>query len=436
MKKILLLTCCITISALAFTQPLKIPLTEKYGNSFVTRSSASAVDAQDKSVYSGFDSSKYEKFTIRKIFFSGFQYLLENNFIDANMSREKAMEWHKKYSDTTFFYYQKLPRNYAAYLYATGKDGLIHFTMDANNNLRFDDDKEYVFDTAGTKKYHPIVKVEFDYFDGKSLQKITVPYTVNAYTSRLPAAFINGKKIISDVQLNCEIYHEGVYKSGNRKYVFNIVKESMGVYKKKPVSLAVQAFDKKGNGESFLPFQYTTTQIMEFDQGLYKIDSLTADALYLYKIEKTLYDGGRVGSMAYNLEGADIMDGKSFSLKRNRGKYSIINFWGSWCGPCIAELPELKALHQKHNDVSFVSIAADYPKDIDKLKALITEKKLTWPQLCFDREMRQEGIFWDYKIVGFPTTLLVNSNGKIVMRGTGAKVLSEIDEYLTRKKKS
>lgn len=305
--------------------------------------------------------------------------------------------------------------------------------MDANNNQRFDDDQEYIFDTTSTERHYPEVNVNFDYFNGRTIQPITVPYTVNVYSSRFPPMFIDGKKMERLVHMGCPLYKEARYTSGRSEYVFHVTTNYMGVYKNVPFKLAIQLISKNDTIENY-PYNYISTEILEFNQGLYKIDSLSKDTLYLNKIENTLYDGGRQGSMAHEISGEGIMDSKPYSLRKQRGKYTVINFWGSWCTPCIEELPELKALQEKYNKISFLSVAADYPRDIPALKKLITDNNLTWPQLSFDRSKLREGVLYNYKIQAFPTTILVDPNGKIVVRGRSASALKEIDNYLIEKK--
>ncbi|HRB52031.1 MAG TPA: hypothetical protein PKX63_09660, partial [Niabella sp.] len=98
------------------------------------------------------------------------------------------------------------------------------------------------------------------------------------------------------------------------------------------------------------------------------------------------------------------------------------------------ELPALKDLHLKYKNVLFLSIAADLPKDTAKLKTLIQEKNLLWPQLWVHRNIRKTGVLWDYKVAAFPTTFLIDPDGKIVLRGETETILTEIDQYLKLKK--
>ena len=112
----------------------------------------------------------------------------------------------------------------------------------------------------------------------------------------------------------------------------------------------------------------------------------------------------------------------------------VVDFWGSWCVPCIAALPKLVEVQSKYKGKGLVtlSIAMDRLEDLEKLKSIIIDKKLDWTNLFVDRNGSMT-ILKDYKIQQYPTTLLIDQKGKVVMRSTGAKALEEIDEYLSKK---
>jgi thiol-disulfide isomerase/thioredoxin len=128
------------------------------------------------------------------------------------------------------------------------------------------------------------------------------------------------------------------------------------------------------------------------------------------------------------------MTNKLFRLDIHSGKYTIIDFWGSWCGPCIEALPLLISAHNKYiNNVNFVSVALDYQENIPKLKRLITENKLTWPQVWVDRHKIEGSLVFDYKVDSYPTTILLNKEGIIIYRGIGAEGLENVLKIIENK---
>ncbi|HOZ84833.1 MAG TPA: TlpA disulfide reductase family protein [Niabella sp.] len=433
MNRIIFLALCWFIFDTSFCQSIKIKLVDKIGFGFNAQETILGQKMKNPNIYTGFDSLKYKKYAIKRISFYSVQDEVEDMILE-NVPEDKARAWLGKYRDTSYVLYKPVPKNSIAFLDAVDSKDRIHFIMDANNNGRFDDDKEFIFDTSNKRREYPIVYANFEYYNGKILKPIVVPYRINAYAYLNPViySYSDHADTLKSTRLDFQSYKEGVYQTGKNKFVFNLINRHMFVYKKDSFDIVIQSTINKNN-INYRPFTYKSSQLLEFNNGRYKIDSISNNTLYLNLVEKTKYEA-YIGSTAPLFEGRDIMSGDQFVLREKRKSYLLINFWGSWCYPCIKELPALKDLHLKYKNVLFLSIAADLPKDTAKLKTLIQEKNLLWPQLWVHRNIRKTGVLWDYKVAAFPTTFLIDPDGKIVLRGETETILTEIDQYLKLKK--
>ena len=107
--------------------------------------------------------------------------------------------------------------------------------------------------------------------------------------------------------------------------------------------------------------------------------------------------------------------GGTTSLSDLKGKYVYIDVWATWCGPCVREIPALKALEQKFHDknIEFVSISIDVEKNYNKWKNMITARDLRGVQLLADKGW-QSSFVKDYGIKGIPRFILLDPEGKII----------------------
>jgi peroxiredoxin len=87
----------------------------------------------------------------------------------------------------------------------------------------------------------------------------------------------------------------------------------------------------------------------------------------------------------------------------------ILNFWATWCGPCISELPLLSAFHDQHQEVTFLGISVDENKSIPALKSFAKRRKISYPVLL---DHLQE-VSRAYGVSNLPTTFILSSDGQI-----------------------
>ena len=116
------------------------------------------------------------------------------------------------------------------------------------------------------------------------------------------------------------------------------------------------------------------------------------------------------------------VSGEEISLKDFRGKFVLVDFWGTWCGPCVAEIPAQKKIYAalKEHGFEIVGIAMD---DLATLKTFSKKTKLPWQNIVDGRGKLAD----KFGVNAFPTTLLIDQEGKHVASNLfGVKLLDEV----------
>jgi len=106
------------------------------------------------------------------------------------------------------------------------------------------------------------------------------------------------------------------------------------------------------------------------------------------------------------------LDGRKIDVAQLKGKVVLIDYWATWCGPCIAGLPELQENYAKWQPKGFEIIGISLDNDEAALKTMVKERALTWPQF-FDHENEGNRYATKYGITGIPTLWLIDKQGNL-----------------------
>ena len=144
------------------------------------------------------------------------------------------------------------------------------------------------------------------------------------------------------------------------------------------------------------------------------------------------------GAMAPDIE-AKLIDGTDFKLSELKGNYVILDYWGSWCGPCRHESPKLVALYNKYKSKKFtdaenlliVSIALE--KSDNNWKAFAEKMGFNWKHqiVHISKFVRFSNLAQKYSVTDLPAKFLISPKGELLSQ----KTLEEMDVLLASKSK-
>ena len=140
-----------------------------------------------------------------------------------------------------------------------------------------------------------------------------------------------------------------------------------------------------------------------------------------------------VGKQFTDVKGFDFA-GKEVSLSdyAGKGKVVLVDFWASWCGPCVNAMPGLVALYQKYKNQGFEIVGISLDSNKESWKKATGDLQITWPQFS-NLKGWAEDCASVYGVNGIPHTVLIDKDGKIIERGLSEDALEfKLEELLEK----
>ena len=168
--------------------------------------------------------------------------------------------------------------------------------------------------------------------------------------------------------------------------------------------------------------QKETKELQKVAQEMINLD---ADEFYVDKGMGYLreIESLSIGEIAPPFTAKNI-DGNPIYLSEFKDKVIILEFWATWCGPCLPEIPHLKALNATYDtkDLQIIGISLD--RNTENLKEFIKNKRIEWPQI--QQPKTWEDVIPDlYNVNGIPRTYIINRNGEIAAKDLRGEELEQ-----------
>jgi thiol-disulfide isomerase/thioredoxin len=123
------------------------------------------------------------------------------------------------------------------------------------------------------------------------------------------------------------------------------------------------------------------------------------------------------------------LDGREVDLAAMKGKVVLLDFWATWCPPCVAEMPNVKASYEKLHPKGFEIVGISFDEDKGTLEEFVKTKEMAWPQF-FDGKGWQNVFSQQYGIQIIPAMWLVDKKGNLVDLSARAGLAEKVEKLL------
>jgi thiol-disulfide isomerase/thioredoxin len=273
------------------------------------------------------------------------------------------------------------------------------------------------------------VTVYMQFYNGKRIVDYQAP-------ARL--LYLSDTKPEESLQLYFDDLRMGTWTVNDQTFDVALIKESAPPYRRDYYTYFYIDVDKDGTFDVDPASEeaYLVTEPFNIAGNSWLITGIDTQGRRI-RIDSSIVDvnpkiGLRPGTVAPDFE-AKTIQGNTISLNDYQGKYVLLDFWGTWCGPCIDALPVLKDVYNTYNDtLEIIGIANEL--DREKFENFVKKENINWPQIpeVFEQDREIQDL---YSVYSYPTYYLINPEGYIADYGvslSAEKLKATLQQYIQR----
>lgn len=335
----------------------------------------------------------------------------------------------------------KRPTAHRIYALSTFREGKKLIIVDTDNNGDFRNDKVFYFDIPknGTKRPDalptaPVIFLNYEFFDGKTYLTKTFAMKVMAFPDNIKLNETVAPEDNLGVILVGYESRKGTFKTQAGNIFHVAVRPYLRADDYRQAELVIKAAGQPYKENYRRDELFREGDVLTIEGQQYQMEPMShaGESVVLKHIPKGATVTGHLeGMLCPDITGTQL-DGSSKKLSDYSGSYVLLDFWGTWCAPCIAEIPEMKALRDKmqKRPLKIVSVALVIDGDLEKLRHFIKKEDMNWAHF-WETGSGDKGFIQRLRISAFPTYILLSPEGKILLRGeSGADSLKQVEEKL------
>jgi thiol-disulfide isomerase/thioredoxin len=277
----------------------------------------------------------------------------------------------------------------------------VHCKIDRNNNLDFSDDEEVVVPDLRPN--------QSDSLAAQYSQLVTYEsYANGPIKKKAPVLVVKrDTRVLANIPLHATATFS-TYKIDIRSAQF--------------ATLDFSSFDIAVSSPTEKSQIYKQNDFVFMAGVTYKVSrvDLKDQSLILRRVPKdSVVMNGQIGFYAYPFQQNEFESGNPITLRQYKGKYLFIDFWGSWCSPCRAEMPRLRSTYREldKTNIDFLGVAVESSQSLSEF---LKKEPSLWKQIRADED---SPLVKGYNIDAYPTNILINPQGKIIKRNMSSATL-------------